>query len=98
MKNILYFEYFATGEGMTVEIFFHNNMSDEKAVEKWKSEHDPYFHVGLEVISLENAEKNEDMVKTIKLHCPLLFNWITARDEKRAPGFKVDYKGYYNYS
>lgn len=97
MQSVLFFDYFATGEGRTIEIFYTNSsrMDDEEAIEKWKNDHDPYFHVGLEVISVEDILDNRQVMETIKVHTPALFNYLEG---ERDYVFKCDYKAYFNYS
>ena len=97
MKNVLFFDYFATGEGQTIEIFYTNNSfcSDEDAIEKWKAEHDKYFHVGLEILPLDSIEDNKYVMQIIKIHTPSLYEFI---QNENSYAFKCDYKVYFNYS
>lgn len=96
MDSILFFDYHATGEGRQIEIFYSKGerITDEQAMASWKAKHDPYFHVGLDIIRLEDIGGYPDIVKIIKVHTPYLFEFITAKNKPFA--FKCDYKFYWN--
>jgi hypothetical protein len=97
MDSILFFDYCATGEGRTIEIFYTNSyrVGDEDAAETWKSNNDSYFHEGLQLIPLDAIEDNVAVMDIIRVHTPALYEYINS---KRDYLFKCDYKAHYNYS
>lgn len=97
MKSVLVFDYWGTGEGRTLEIYFTNSsrVTDEEAIQFWKASKDEWFHVGLEVIPLDEVADNKHVSQTVKTHVPSLYEFINS---DRDYIFKCDYKTYYNYS
>ncbi|QXO12128.1 hypothetical protein pEaSNUABM44_00442 [Erwinia phage pEa_SNUABM_44] len=100
MKSILLFEYFATGEGWRTVIRFYNQnrISDEAALETLKSEFDPYFHVGFELHDISTVKDNASLMRTLKEHVPILYNYVMLPDDAYHPVINVKYEGYVNYS
>jgi len=97
MKSFLFYQYSATGEGWTTEIIYTDDhrVTDEMAIEKWKSEHDEYFHCGLKVYTPEEARANPDIMRKLFEHVPKFHDFI-AND---LPCYSwLDYKHHQNYS
>ncbi|SOK58710.1 hypothetical protein [Yersinia phage fHe-Yen9-04] len=100
MKSILIFEYAATGEGWRTVIRFHNQsrVTDEAAIETLKAEFDPYFHVGFELHDISTVKDNESVMRTLKEHVPILYNYVMLPPDSYHPVIHVKYEGYVNYS
>ncbi len=95
MKSVLVFDYMATGEGRKIKIKFSNSLTDEKAMEKFKSSMDPYYHVSIEAIPLEAIVFNKLWIGIIKEHVPVLHDYILNNWEC---AIGIDYESYQNYS
>ena len=97
MKSILFFQYFATGEGLRTEIRFCNQsrVSDEQAIEQFKQNHHEYFHVGIEMHDIETAKDNKELLQHLQDHVPTLYRYII---EEHRCVIDINYVHYVNFS
>jgi hypothetical protein len=95
MKHILVSEYFATGEGVTLDILFTNSTlsTEEQILEEFKAKLDPYFHVGIEALPLD--EISEVWISRIKAHVPSLYSFLMG---PRDYLIGISYHGHMNFS
>lgn len=100
MKSILFFDYFATGEGFKTVIRFTNDSrkTDEMAIDELKSEYDEYLHCGFELYDVEEIKNNKTMLSILKDHVPVLYNYVTRAENVLTPYFRINYESYINYA
>lgn len=100
MKSILFFDYFATGEGLRTVIRFTNDtrFTDEMALENLKTEFNEHFHCGFELHDVNEIKNNKKMLLILKEHVPVLYNYVTRKENVLTPFIHVNYDSYVNYS
>lgn len=97
MKSVVCFWYMATGEGNRYKIKFTDDsrVSDEDVVEEFKRDLDPYFHVGIEVLPLDEIKGNKFWSSVIQDIAPGLWTYI---DGDRNFRYSINLEQYVNFS
>lgn len=97
MKSILFFNYYATGEGARTEIRFCNQsrLSDEQAIAEFKQKYDEYFHVDIEMYNIDEAKEDKRLLEQLQAHVPALHRYVVGN---RNCVIDINYMHYVNYA